>query len=173
MSKTKQYFCKWPYLFDACSKNCICTYYLISYHKAWINVQTHCNDITWDQDIFYHRRLTICWAPLSGWQQRKHRSSTLLTLWKGNPPVTGGSPSQSADNTEPWWRHQMETFSALLAICAGNSPVNSPHKGQWRGALLFSLICAWINGWVNNGEAGDFRRYRAHYDVIVNGVSIS
>ena len=22
-----------------------------------------------------------------------------------------------------WWRHQMETFSALLAICAGNSPV--------------------------------------------------
>ena len=63
----------------------------------------------------------------------------------------------------------METFSALLAICAGNSPapVNSPHKGQWRGALMFSLICAWINGWVNNREAGDMRRYRAHYDVIV------
>ena len=33
------------------------------------------------------------------------------------------------------------------------SPVNSPHKGQWRGALVFSLICAWINGWVNNREA--------------------
>ena len=33
----------------------------------------------------------------------------------------------------PWWRHEMETFSPLLAICAGNSPpVNSPHKGQWR-----------------------------------------
>ena len=28
------------------------------------------------------------------------------------------------------------------------SPVNSPHKGQWRGALMFSLICAGINGWV-------------------------
>ena len=42
-----------------------------------------------------------------------------------------------------------------------------PHKGQWRGALLFSLICVWINGWVNNREAGDLRRYRAHYDVIV------
>ena len=38
------------------------------------------------------------------------------------------------------------------------SPLNSPHKGQWRGALMFSLICAWINGWVNNGEAGDLRR---------------
>ena len=68
-----------------------------------------------------------------------------------------------------WWRHQMETFSALLAICAGNSPVpgNSPHKGQWRGALMFSLICAWISGWVNNREAGDLRRNHAHYDIIV------
>ena len=45
--------------------------------------------------------------------------------------------------------------------------VNSPHKGQWRGALMFSLICVWINGWVNNRGAGDLRRYRAHYDVTV------
>ena len=59
-----------------------------------------------------------------------------------------------------WWRHQMETFSALLAI--------SPHKGQWHGALMFSLICVWINNWVNNREAGDLRHYRAHYDVIVS-----
>ena len=47
------------------------------------------------------------------------------------------------------------------------SPVNSPHKGQQRGSLMFYLICAWINGWVNHREAGDFRRHRAHYDVIV------
>ena len=40
-------------------------------------------------------------------------------------------------------------------------------KGQWRGALMFSLICAWINRWVNNREAGDLRRYRPHYYVIV------
>ena len=68
-----------------------------------------------------------------------------------------------------WWRHQMETFSALLALCAGNSPVpvNSPHKGQWRGALMFSFIYAWINDWVNNREAGDLRRQDGHYDVIV------
>ena len=71
--------------------------------------------------------------------------------------------------TTSWWRHQMGTFSALLAICAGNSrsPVNSPHKGQWRRALMFSLICVWINNWVNNSEAGDLRPYRAHYDVTV------
>ena len=69
----------------------------------------------------------------------------------------------------PWWRHQMETFPRYWPLVWGihRSPVNSPHKGQWRGALMFSLICVWINGWVNNGEAGDLRRYRAHYDVIL------
>ena len=45
--------------------------------------------------------------------------------------------------------------------------MNSLHKGQWRGALMFSLICAWINRWVNYSKAGDLRRHRAHYDVIV------
>ena len=47
------------------------------------------------------------------------------------------------------------------------SPVNSPHKGQWRRALMFSLICVWINSWVNYREAGDLRRYPAHFDVTV------
>ena len=68
-----------------------------------------------------------------------------------------------------WWRHQMATFSASLALYAGNSSVNSSHKGQWRGALMFSLICAWINDWVNNRETGDFRRQRARYDVTLMG----
>ena len=40
-------------------------------------------------------------------------------------------------------------------------------KGQWRRALMFPLICAWINGWVSNRGAGDLRRRRAHYDVPV------
>ena len=52
------------------------------------------------------------------------------------------------------------------------SPVNSPHKGQWRGALMFSLICVWINNWVNNREAGDLRCCRAHYDVIVMDITL-
>ena len=71
-----------------------------------------------------------------------------------------------------WWRHQEEPYSALLALCAGNSPVpvNSPHKGQWRGALMFSLICAWIDDWINNREACDLRRHRGHYDVNVMGI---
>ena len=40
------------------------------------------------------------------------------------------------------------------------SPVNSPHKGQWHGALMFSLICTWMNDWINNREAGDLRCHR-------------
>ena len=63
----------------------------------------------------------------------------------------------------------METFSALLVLCVGIhwSPVNSPHKGQCRGALKFSFVCAWINGWENSRKAGNVRRHRPHYDVIV------
>ena len=47
------------------------------------------------------------------------------------------------------------------------SQVNSPHKGQWRGPLMFSFKCARMNAWVNNREARDFRRHPAHYDVTV------
>ena len=47
------------------------------------------------------------------------------------------------------------------------SAVKSPLKGQWRGALMFTLIYAWMDDLVNNREAGDLRRYRAHYDVTV------
>ena len=62
-----------------------------------------------------------------------------------------------------WWRHQSETFTALLAICAGNSPITGEFPAQ--RPVMFSLT--WINGWVNNREAGDLGRHRAHYDVIV------
>ena len=62
------------------------------------------------------------------------------------------------------WKHFPRNWSFVRGI--HRSPVNSPHKGQWRGALFF-FICVWINDWVNNREAGDLRRYRAHYDVIV------
>ena len=63
------------------------------------------------------------------------------------------------------WKHFPRYWPFVRGI--HRSPVNSPHKRQWRGALMFSLICTRINGWVNNGEAGDWRRHRAHYDIIV------
>ena len=65
------------------------------------------------------------------------------------------------------WRHQMETFPRYWPFVrrSHRSPVNSPRIGQWRGALMFSLICAWINDWANNRDASDLRGHRAHYDV--------
>ena len=63
------------------------------------------------------------------------------------------------------WKH----FPRYWAFVRGihRSPVKSPNKGQWRGALMFSLTCARINDWVNDGEACDLRRHPAHCDVIV------
>ena len=63
------------------------------------------------------------------------------------------------------WRH----FPRYWSFVRGphRSPVNSPHKDQYRGTLMFSLICACINGWENNRKAGDLRRHRTHLDVIV------
>ena len=63
------------------------------------------------------------------------------------------------------WKHFPRYWPFVRGI--HRSPVNSPYKGQWRGALMFSLIGVWITGWVNNPEAGDLRRHRAHYDVTV------
>ena len=63
------------------------------------------------------------------------------------------------------WKHFPRYWPFVRGI--HRSPVNSPHKGQWRGALMFSLICVWINRWVNIREAGDLRRQRVHLDVSV------
>ena len=63
------------------------------------------------------------------------------------------------------WKHFPRNWPFVRGI--HRSPVNSLHKGQWRRALMFSLICVWVNDWVNNRKAGDLRRYRVHYDVTV------
>ena len=109
---------------------------------------------------------------------------------KWNPPVTSGSPHKGPvtrkmfpfdDVIMTWenllhgwlgvhdgvikWKHFPRYWPFVRGI--QRSPLNSQHKGQWRRALMFTLICARINGWVNNHEASDLRRHRAHYDVIV------
>ena len=62
------------------------------------------------------------------------------------------------------WKHFLRYWPFVRGI--HRSRANSPHKGQWHGTLMFSLICVWINGWVNNREAGDLTRYYAQYDII-------
>ena len=67
-----------------------------------------------------------------------------------------------------WWNfneNMMTSSNGNIFRVTGHLCGEFPAKGQWRRALIFSLICAWINGWVNNGEAGDLRRHRAHYDL--------
>ena len=63
------------------------------------------------------------------------------------------------------WKHFPRYWPFVQGI--HRSPVNSPHKGQWRGALRFSLFCAWTNGWANNRNARDLRRHRAHHCITV------
>ena len=65
------------------------------------------------------------------------------------------------------WKHFPRYWPFVWGI--HRSAVDSLQKGQWRETLMLSLICAWTNGWVNNRDAGELRRHRAHYDVIVMG----
>ena len=81
------------------------------------------------------------------------------TVWRNHWPV------RFVHDDVIKWKHFPRCWPFVRRI--HRSPVNSPHKGQRRGALMFSLICVWINGWVNNREAGDLRRYRVHYDVTL------
>ena len=105
------------------------------------------------------------------WCQQIERFSALLSICAGNPLITVDSPHNGTI-----------TWILMLLCCQSEQTVEqtldwpvfyrrhvdrSPHKGQWRGALIFSLIYAWTNGWVNNRDAGYLRRYRAHYDVTV------
>ena len=101
----------------------------------------------------------------------------VIRLCEGNPPVSDVDLSltrhichlrvddfQMHDDVIKW-KHFPRCWPFVRGI--HRSPGKTPHKGQWRWSLMLSLICVWINGWVNNREAGDLSRYRAHYDVTV------
>ena len=75
----------------------------------------------------------------------------------------------SISSVKSWWRHQIETFSALLAFCGGIhwSPVNSPHEGQWRGALMFSLISTLDKRLRKSSRRRWFETPSRSYDVTI------
>ena len=64
------------------------------------------------------------------------------------------------------WKHFL-CYRPFVPGILHQLPVNSPHEGRWLKALMFSLISAWTNGWVNSGDASDLRRHLVHYDVTV------
>ena len=84
------------------------------------------------------------WCDVLTYSSHSRQSTTVMTSSNGNIFRTTG--------------HMCGEFTGDRWI---------PRTNKWRGALMFSLICAWINGWVNNREAGDLRRYGAHYVVTV------
>ena len=102
--------------------------------------------------FFYYLRWYVSTNAALPWNHANDKTSVQVIVCgnhaKTHPPIQqwlrslAKSPPVTLIIT--WWHHDMETFSALLATCAGNSPVPviSPHKGQWRGALMFPLICA-------------------------------
>ena len=105
---------------------------------AIIIIQTHCNIFVYNDAVIVTQ---IVLLTMEQWPNGESRDDVIK--WKRFPrywPFVRGIP---------------------------RSLVNSPQKGLWRGALMYPLICVWINGWVNNREAGDLRRYGAHYDVTV------
>ena len=71
------------------------------------------------------------------------------------------------------WRHdgviKWKPFPRYWSFVSGihRSPVESPHKGQWHGALVLSLICIWTSGWANNRDLDDLKCHGTHYDVAV------
>ena len=66
-----------------------------------------------------------------------------------------------------WGTMILRTYGGTLDTILHQVRSSLEFKSQWRGALIFSLLCVWINGWVKNRKAGDLRRYRSHYDVTV------
>ena len=107
-------------------------------------------------------------------QHDNHKGRMLLRLWAHKThPITYSHEWHMGYNF--WvvcthdditkWKHFPRNWPFVRGI--HRSPVNSPHKGQWRGALKFPLICVLTNDWVNNREAGDLRRQRNHCDVSV------
>ena len=69
-----------------------------------------------------------------------------------------------------WWRRQMQTISALLALCAGNSSVTSDFPSHRPVMQSFGVfVDVWTNGWANSLDAGDMRRHSTHYGIIVLG----
>ena len=109
---------------------------------------------------------TTILLPIKSCDMNSWRASTRRCIFKR---VLGPCEFINGYSIFKWWRRQIETFSRYWPFVRGihRPSVNSPHKGQWRGALMFSLICAWINGSAKNCNAGDLRRHHAHYDVTI------
>ena len=120
------------------------------------------------------RSHTAAWC----WNLAKPLFSLLdLSTWWNLDRLAGDAelqwsiaPKQTHDGVIKW-KHFPRYWPLVRGI--RRSPVKSPHNGRWCGALMFSLICAWINGWVNNREADDLTCYNPHCNVTVMKIDLA
>ena len=123
----------------------------------------------WRRTLLNYQRFALVVA------QRQNSNDS---IWWPFANKQESNTNETRTDTMQWVarRHWQKTNTTMMTSSNGNiilrywlfvrgihrSPVNSRHKGLWRGALIFSLMCVWLNGWVNNDEDRDLRRYRAH-----------
>ena len=91
----------------------------------------------------------VCSTVVQGKQQRQFQSCTEGPDMRETFPYPVDTMTHHDDVIK--WKH----FPSYWPFVRGNHrwPVNSPHKIQWRGALMLSFICAWISNGMNNREA--------------------
>ena len=111
-------------------------------HHSFYSWHSKCNEISWDSDGhfgWYHQSINVSQNPQKPVNLKK---KTYVKFSLNTAPLDGLEPNSWYRIS--WWRHQMETFSALLALGAGNSPVTGefPSQGPVRRSFAISLICA-------------------------------
>ena len=148
----------------------------------------HYRDVIMDATASQITSLTIVYSTVySDVDQRKHQSSASQAFVREIHRGPVNSPHKwpvtrkkfpfddviMTTKSEPFachddvikWTHFPRYWPFVRGIY--RSPVDSPHKGQWHGALMISLIAARRKNWSNNRDAGDLRHQRDHYDVTV------
>ena len=115
--------------------------------------------------LFQHILCSFWFWPSGQPLKRKWPPRAPLNIQMITQSLLGSSRKVITHDDVVLWKHFLRNWPFVRGI--HRSPVNSPQKGQWRGALIFSLICACINGWINNREAGNLRCHHVHYDVTV------
>ena len=129
---------------------------LIVHVNHWIRNNDLARPLCFDhQTWIISRRLRFFWT--NGLQMKEEFVGSAINYAWITAYLMAGFITQRADS---WWRHQMETFPCYWPFVRGI------HRSQRPVTRSFdvSLICSWINSWVNSRDAGDLRRHRAHYD---------
>ena len=111
------------------------------------------------------RYIIIHW-PIEAWNLNKRKSIGGISEWT---ILNENACILIQISLRPWWRHQMETFSALLVLCERNPPVTGVFPSQRPVTRSFGVFfdVRMNNGWANNWDVDDLRRHRTHYDVTV------